>query len=246
LFFEHNNLYDLLKENKVGKRTFFYWLKQARGLELFTDGKGGKIYLLSLEKTAKVFHVSYLHSDFIIPARKLTGKGWRSLVFASIHTEKPCSRQTLKTLTGISPRTQAHFDAVAKVKRKSNIYVTDRPASDLPGACEYGKEATNFILYDAKTKTSKLAHKRPDSHEPYGNPVNLRSKWKVNKRLCSANSCNYSSLSDRQWANSVHVIFHDTQEKAENATRKNGRLDLAIDALYLSRRTSTVNFYSLA
>jgi hypothetical protein len=240
------NLYNLQKDNRVRRRTFFYWLKQARELGMFIDGERGKIFLLSLEKTAKIFYVSYLHSNFIMPARKLTGKGWRSFVFASMHTEKPCSRQTLKTITGISPRTQARYDAVAKVKRKPNIYVTDRPASDLPGACEYGKEATNFILYDPKTKTSKLAHKRPDSREPYGNPIILRSKWEVNKRLCSANSCNYSFLSSRQWANSVHVIFHDTQEKAENAASKNGRLDLAIDAFYLSRRTSKVNFYSLA
>jgi hypothetical protein len=240
------DLFALAKDCKVRRRTFFYWLNQARELGLFTDGKGGKIYLLSLEKTAKILQVYYLHSSVEMPARKLTGKGWRAFVFASIHNDKPCSRNTLKLLTGISPRTQARYDAVAKVKRKSNIYVTNQPASDLPGAREYGTEATNFIFFDAKTKTSKLAHKRPDSRKPYGNPVSIRSKWEVNKQLCSADSCNHSSLSDRQRANTVNVIFHETRKGAEGAARKNGRLDLVIDAFYLSRRTRSANFYLLA
>jgi hypothetical protein len=174
------------------------------------------------------------------------GKGWRAFVFASTHNGKPTSRQILNRLTGISCRTQARYDKIAKVKRKANIYITNRPASDLSGAVEFGREATNFVFYDTKNKTSKLAHKRPDSRQPYGHPVKICSKWEINKRLSSANSGNHSSLSDKQWANNPHVIFHDTRKAAEAAARKYGRLDLRIDSFFRSRHTANTNFYSLA
>jgi hypothetical protein len=235
------------REMKVNRRTWYVWIKQARALGLLIDDKSGKVvFLLSLEKTAKILHVHFIHSSVEMPARKLTGKGWRAFVFASIHNGKPTSRQTLKKMTGIAPRTQARYDAVAKTRRKKNIYVTNRPAADLPGAIDYGREATNFIVYDTKSKLSKLAHRRPDSRHPYGHPVKIRSKWEINKRLCSANSGNHPLFSDGQRANNLNVIFHNTRKEAEKAARVNGRFNLRLDSFYRSKQTAKANFYSLA
>jgi hypothetical protein len=67
------DLESLAKECKINRRIWFYWLNQARELGLLKESKGGIVYLLSLEKTANILHVNYLHSSVDMPACKLAG-----------------------------------------------------------------------------------------------------------------------------------------------------------------------------
>ena len=222
----------LAAEMGVKKRTWQYWVEQAYKTGYFMPSHSGGIRLLSLAKVATLLGVERIHrrTKALEKGDAFTGQLWRASVFASTHNGKPTSRKTLRELTGISQRTQARYDKRVKTKRTINIYITDKPASDLPGAIEYGGEATNFAY------KGKVAHRRPDSRAAYGEPETVSKRWRINE-LLSANLGIIPNSLATQRDNSLRVIFIQDQKKAEKAARRNGAKDVLGDVFYQAAST---------
>lgn len=237
---------DLLEHSKglhVKRATFYRWLAQARNAGIITEGKPGVLYLSGLARVSSILEVDRITRRVNMPPSKLAANGWRAYVFASIHNGKPTSRQTLKAITGISPRTQSRYDRVARTKRKKSILITDMPASHLQAVKEFSTEPTAFVYYDKKNKRRVVAHRRPDIRKAYGSPEPIRSKWEINLKLqSSADTCNYSILGLR--GNGIQKIFFPTMKKATAAAIRNGKLDLPqVDTFYPTKRTASCVFY---
>jgi len=238
-------LYKTLQGLKVTHTTFYRWLAQAKAAQFITEGRPGVLYLAALAKVAGLLKVDRLTRKVEMPALKLTAKGWRAFVFAATHNGRPTSRQTLEALTGISQRTQARYDHLAKTKRKKSIYVTDRPASQLEAVKEHSTEATAFIVYDKKSRRRVVAHRRPDMRTPYGQPEAIRPKWEINLKLLSSAKIRNHSFSIG--ATGTQMIFYRTLDQATHAAQRNGRLDLPqVDTFYPIKCTQAATFYARA
>lgn len=103
------------------------------GKGIFWERDRDRIWLYGVEKVAQKLEISRLRGFPIkLPLQHLTqGIGvFRAHLYASIHSGRrqanPISRERLKQLSGITPRTQRQYDRIARVKRVQNIAIGGR------------------------------------------------------------------------------------------------------------------------
>lgn len=249
-------LESLAVELGIHPKTWRRSLAAARRLTLIHDRSNcpGLIALAGHAAAAVLLGCDYIGTrPASIRAGDLTGKGWRSHVWAAYeatHGGRQISRAKQEQLTGVPVRTQRAYDNQAGVDRRAHYAVSERPADELTGSSEFENHPGAFLFYDKKRRCNTLAWRLPDSRTTSA-AVSLqrgRSKKiiKAVKRLQFQRPNDSSILGRVQSFEADNVrplrIFHMTRPQLRATERKLARMDLQpAQELYLHRSYGKVS-----
>jgi hypothetical protein len=244
------DLQALVSDLGINPRTWQRWMAAACRLTLI-HVRSNSPELISLASHAAA--AVLLGCDDIgtrpasIRAGDLTGKGWRSYVWAAYevtHGGRPISRAKQEQLTGVPTRTQRAHDNQAGVDRRPHYAISDQPTDELTIVSELGNHKGAFKFYDKKHPHGVLAWRLPDSRTTTAAESLQRGRSKkISKAIARLNfqRLNDSSILGRvQRFDPGNVqalrIFHMTGQQLRAAERKIARMDLQPAAeLYLHR-----------
>jgi hypothetical protein len=180
----------------IGWRRLRQLLHQGEGVYWERDSRG-RLWLRSALKIALELDCNRLKGKRVdLPIKSLLGGigEVRAHFYASFHsgrsTNNPISRETLKTITGLSPRTQREYDRVAKVRRQQNIAVGPKHTKISAEEQTWQRGRAVFTFVDSQGKQGPknrqyIAWRLPNS---YQSPHQQRSKGrqkKINQQLAS-------------------------------------------------------------
>lgn len=173
--------------------------------QVFHQGEGvfweqddqGRLWLKSALKIALELGCDRLRGNRVeLPLKALLGGigTVRAHFYASFHSGRyshnPISRNTLESITGLSPRTQREYDRKAQVKRQKNMAVGPRHTPIIAEEQSWQRGRAVFTLVDNQGKQGPknrqyLAWRLPNSYQA---PHRKRSKGrqkKINQQLTS-------------------------------------------------------------
>jgi hypothetical protein len=108
-----------------------------------------------------------------------------------VNSDNPISRETLETITGLSPRTQREYDRVATVKRQRNIAVGQKHTKIIAEEQYWQRGGAVFSFVDSQGKQGPrnreyLAWHMPNSYQaPHQQRSNKGRQKKINQQLVS-------------------------------------------------------------
>jgi hypothetical protein len=173
--------------------------------QIFNQGEGifwerdaqGRLWLKSAAKIALKLECRRFKGNRVdLPIKTLlAGIGTvRAHFYACFHSgrssENPISRETLESMTGLSPRTQREYDRLAQVKRQQNIAVGPRYNKITAEGQSWKRGRAVFTFIDSQGKQGPknreyIAWRLPNSYQA---PHQKRSKGrqkKINQQLVS-------------------------------------------------------------
>jgi hypothetical protein len=216
----------------MGWRRLRQLLHQGEGVFWERDSQG-RIWLRSALRIALNLDCSRLKGNRInLPiATLLGGIGTvRAHFYASFHSgrrsDNPISRQTLESITGLSPRTQRDYDRLAQVKRQRNIAVGPRHTQISVEEQYWQRGGAVFTFIDSQGQQGPknqqyLAWHLPNSYQA---PHQKRSKGrqkKINQQLVSLVSIGVQGTDQQR----VDKLFWPNGAAAGKAYNKDQELD---------------------
>ena len=178
----------------MGWRRLRQIFHQGEGVFWERDTKG-RIWLRSALKIALELDCHRLRGKRVeLPVKTLLGGigTVRAHFYASFHSGRsknnPISRDTLESITGLSPRTQREYDRIAKVERQQNIAVGPKYTKITAEEQYWQRGRAVFTFVDSQGKQGPknqqyLAWRLPNSYKA---PHQQRSKGrqkKINQQL---------------------------------------------------------------
>jgi hypothetical protein len=123
------DLRGLLDDLEVHKRTQRRWIAEAVRVGVVIEDKNDGYRYISAGKAGARLGARNIDRAVVLPGGpgELTGKGWRSNVWAAFlgghngGNPNPKSQETYETITGVSPRVQRNYNAqIDGIKQRSN------------------------------------------------------------------------------------------------------------------------------
>ena len=178
----------------MGWRRLRQVFQQGEGMFWERDSKG-RLWVRSALRIALELDCHRLKGNRVeLPITALLGGigTVRAHFYASFHSgrnsDNPISRDTLQSITGLSPRTQREYDRTAQVKRQRNIAVGPRHTKIIAEKQYWQRGGAVFTFVDSQGKQGPKNRQYLAWHLPntYTAPHQKRSKGrqkKINQQL---------------------------------------------------------------
>jgi hypothetical protein len=216
----------------LGWRRLRQLLHQGEGVFWERDSQD-RLWLRSALKIALELDCDRLKGKRVdLPIKTLLGGigEVRAHFYASFHSGRtaanPISRQTLESITGLSPRTQRDYDRIANVQRQRNLAVGPKHTQLSAEETYWQRGRAAFTFVDSQGRQGPknrqyLAWQLPNSYQAVHRPHSKGRQKKINRQL--ATLVTHGVQGNDQ--NAVDKLFWPNGAAAGKAYNRNQDLD---------------------